>query len=192
MNLLRILFPALFTIALLAGCVERESEPPSGSLSREGAIQGADRPVVLYFEGPFGRLVPETRQLRLPPGDAASLRPVVEALIGGSANSAIPDLFPDETFVRGAFLLPEGTAVVDLGGETLQEGWNAGSREEMLAAYGIVQTLVANFGQIRRVHILIGGEVVPTLGGHLDLTHPLRPLAYLVDEREQPKRAIDG
>lgn len=191
MNLLRPLVPTLFTIALLAGCVDRESEPPPVTAA-QAANQIAARPVVLYFEGPSGRLVPETRELPLPRSDAASLRPVIEALIGGSANSAVPDLFPEQTFVRGAFLLPEGTAVVDLGGETLQEGWNAGSREEMLAAYGIVQTLVANFGQVRRVHILIGGELVPTLGGHLDLTRPLRPLAYLVEEREPARRDIDG
>ena len=188
----RAFLPVLLTIALLAGCVEREDQPRSGSRSPEAVNRVAARPVVLYFEGPAGRLVPETRELPLPPGEAASLRPVVEALIGGSANAAVPDLFPEKTFVRGAFLLPEGTAVVDLGGETLQAGWNAGSREEMLAAYGIVQTLVANFGQIRRVHILIGGEVAPTLGGHLDLTHPLRPLAYLVDERGTPRRGADG
>lgn len=180
------LLAALLFLPLLVGCLERESDGRPGTVSTQAANQVSARPVILYFEGPSGRLAPERRELPLPRSDAASVRPLLDALLEGSANSSVPRLFPDETVIRGAFLLPEGTAVVDLGGKTIQEGWNAGSREEMLAAYAIVQTLVANFSQVRQVHILVGGEVVPTLAGHLDLTHPLRPLAYLVDERELP------
>jgi hypothetical protein len=45
----------------------------------------------------------------------------------------------------------------------------------MAAVYAVVDSIAANFPQIRRVQLLIDGENVPTLKGHLDLRGPLAP-----------------
>jgi hypothetical protein len=177
----------LFVLVLAAvvcttACSRRqESKEPSTALAVEAANRVASRPVVLYFGGPSGLLVPETRTLSLPESNAAAAGLIAAAVIEGSANSAVPRLFPPDATVRAAWLLPEGTAVVDLGGETLETGWDTGSALEMNAAYSLVQSLAANLPEVKRVRILIGGEQAATLGGHLDLGRSLQPKSSMVE-----------
>jgi spore germination protein GerM len=165
--------------ALLFAGACRQAERPAPA-APDVANRVTTRAVVLYFEGPDGLLAPEQREMPLPESDAAAIHPLVAALLAGPMTDAFPKLFPDGTIVRGAFVLPEGTAVVDLGGPTLQEGWQTGSHAELAAAYALVQTLVANLSSVSRVQILVGGELAPTLGGHLDLSRPLRPKPDLI------------
>jgi hypothetical protein len=179
---------ALFVLALAGvvfttACTRRqETEAPSAAMvAAEAANKVAPRPVVLYFGGPSGLLVPETRTLPLPESNAAAAGLIAAAVIEGSANSSVPRLFPPDATVRAAWLLPEGTAVVDLGGETLETGWDTGSALEMAAAYSLVQSLSANLPEVKRVRILIGGEQAATLGGHLDLGRSLQPRGAMVD-----------
>ncbi|MFN2441097.1 MAG: GerMN domain-containing protein [Thermoanaerobaculia bacterium] len=174
---------ALMAIILSAGCTRREQAESSSAalVAAEAANKVAPRPVVLYFGGPSGLLVPETRTLPLPESDAAAAGAIAEAVIEGSANAGVPRLFPPDATVRAAWVLPEGTAVVDLGGPTLEEGWSTGSTLEIMAAYSLVQTLAANLPEVKRVRILIGGEQAETLGGHLDLGRPFHPRPSLVE-----------
>lgn len=169
---------AIAALILAAAC--RPGEKSARESRADAVNRVTPRSVVLFFERPDGLLAPEKREMPLPESEAAAIRPLVAALVAGPNNPALPKPFPDGTFVRGAFVLPEGTAVVDLGGPTLQQGWQTGSHEEMVAAYAIVQTVIANLPSVKRVHILVGGEVASTLGGHLDLSHPLRPLPDLL------------
>jgi len=48
-----------------------------------------------------------------------------------------------------------------------------GSREELLAVYSVVNSVVVNFPAVQRVQILLDGETASTLAGHIDLSHPL-------------------
>ncbi|HEU5162162.1 MAG TPA: GerMN domain-containing protein [Thermoanaerobaculia bacterium] len=168
---------AMAALLLLPACrgKEQRAASPADAVNRV-----TTRAVVLYFERADGLLAPEMREMPLPESEAAAIHPLLSALLAGSKNAALPKPFPDGTIVRGAFVLPEGTAVVDLGGREIQEGWQTGSHAELAAAYAIVQTVVANLSSVRRVQILVGGEVAPTLAGHLDLTRPLRPHPDLV------------
>ena len=79
------------------------------------------RTVSLYYESPDLLLAPERRNLPLPQNPAAALDLVMRELLKGSANAAVPRLLPADTTIRGAYLLPEGTAFVDLGGPTLTQ-----------------------------------------------------------------------
>src|SRR5436190_491727 len=49
----------------------------------------------------------------------------------------------------------------------------AGSLDEILTVYTIVNALTVNLPAITRVQILIDGKEVDTLAGHVDLRHPL-------------------
>lgn len=168
---------AMAALLLIAACrgTEQRAASPADAVNRV-----TTRPVLLYFERADGLLAPERREMPLPESDAAAIHPLLSALLAGSKNAALPRVLPEGTIVRGAFVLPEGTAVVDLGGVEIQQGWQTGSHAELAAAYAIVQTVVANLPSVRRVQILVGGEVAPTLAGHLDLTRPLRPHPDLV------------
>jgi spore germination protein GerM len=164
---------------LAAGC--RKKQPLSSNLSVENKV--AMRTVTLYFEGPDMLLSAERRNVALPenPGGAMSL--VVRELFKGSANAGVPRVFPPDTVVRGAFLLPDGNAFVDLGGPTLTAGWGTGSHQELMAIYSLVQTVTANFAEVKRVRLLINGETAETLAGHISISRSLAPMPSLVAAR---------
>lgn len=61
--------------------------------------------------------------------------------------------------------------------------WETGSSEEVGAVQSLVLTVTKNLHSISRVILLVGGEPVETLAGHVDLTHPLLPdLSRAADE----------
>jgi len=156
----------------------RKQQALSPNLNVENKV--AMRTVALYFESPDMLLVAERRDVALPASRAGALAIVVRELFKGSANAAVPRLFPADTVVRGAFLLPEGLAFVDLGGPTLTQGWGTGSHEELMATYSLVQTVVANFPEVRRVRMLVNGQPAETLAGHVSLARALAPMPSLV------------
>jgi hypothetical protein len=61
--------------------------------------------------------------------------------------------------------------------------WETGSSEEVGAVQSLVLTVTKNLPAVTRVILLVGGEPVETLAGHVDLTHPLAPdLSRAADE----------
>lgn len=179
--------PAVLTLLLVAfvaacGSDEEEAEPQQ---IRPAAM--TERQIRLYFPGDDLRLAPETRTIAVPEDEAASLSPVLEELLEGSATEGAGRLFPPDSKLRATYLLPGGLAVVDIGGPTLVEGWNTGSHEELTAIYAVVQTLVDNFPSVARVRILVNGQSVPTLAGHIILDRSLEPLPWLVAKNAAPQ-----
>jgi hypothetical protein len=84
------------------------------------------------------------------------------------------------------YLTGEGTAYVDFGPE-LRSGLGGGSAAELMAVYAIVDSLAWNLPGVREVAILIDGQQVETLNGHLDLTRPLPPRQDLVRGTVPPR-----
>jgi spore germination protein GerM len=164
-------------LGLLASC-KKTPAPTAQNLNVVNKV--APRTVLLYYESADMLLAPERRNVELPEKPAAALSYVVRELIKGSANTAVPKLLPGDTEVRGAYLLPDGTAFVDLGGPTLSAGWGTGSHEELMAVYSIVQTVMANFPEAKRVRLLVNGEPAETLAGHISLARPFTPMKSLV------------
>lgn len=166
-------------LVALAAC--RREKPLTGNLSAENKVEV--RTVELYYESPDMLLVPERRDVALPGNPAGAVPEVLRELLKGSANAAVPRLLPADTVLRAAYLLPEGTVLVDLGGPTLTDGWRTGSHQELMAIYSIVQTVVANFPEARRVRIVVNGTPAETLGGHVSLGRALAPRPALVARR---------
>lgn len=170
---------AVALLLFVGACKGRKAKP--GNLNAENQV--APRVVRLYYESPDLLLVAESRNVQLPQSPAGAISVVARELVKGSANAGVPRLLPADTVVRGAFLLPDGTAFVDLGGATLTSGWPAGSHEELMAVYSIVQTITSNFAEAKRVRILVNGAPVETLAGHIALDRSLTPNRSLVDSR---------
>jgi hypothetical protein len=164
---------AILTIA--GGCKKKGLTP---NLNVENKVEV--RPVTLFYEGPDMLLVRETRNVALPENPAGALSKVAGELLKGSSNAGVPRIFPRDTVVRATFLLPDGTAFVDLGGPTLAQGWGTGSHEELMAVYSVVQTVTTNFPEAKRVRILINDEPAETLAGHVNLSRALLPSANYV------------
>jgi len=167
---------SLAILAIAGGCSRKRTLTPN--LNVENKVQV--RPVTLFFEGPDMLLVRETRNIGLPENPAGALSLVARELLKGSANAGVPHIFPRDTVVRAAFLLPDGTAFIDLGGPTLSQGWGTGSHEELMAVYSVVQTVTTNFPEAKRVRILVNDEPAETLAGHVNLSRALLPRAEFV------------
>ena len=157
-------------LALAGAC--RRKPPLTVNLAKENKV--AVRPVTLFFERPDMLLGGEQRSLALPENPAAAMSTVMRELVKSSP------VFPRDSAVRATFLLPDGTAFVDLGGPTLTNGWGTGSHEELMAVYSIVSTVTTNFPEAKRVRILVNGEPADTLAGHVSLRQSLVPLPSLV------------
>lgn len=71
--------------------------------------------------------------------------------------------------IRGLYLDTFGTAYVDLA-LNRQNDVHASAWEEMLAIYAVVNTLMQNFEEIKKVFLLLDGREVQSLAGHMDLS----------------------
>ena len=171
----------LIALPLVAGVATCRKKPPAAQ-SPEEANKVAMRAVTLWYQGPDMLLVPEQRSVALPENPAGALPVVLRELFKGSARG-YPPSFPGDTVVRGVFLVPEGTAFVDLGGATLTNGWGTGSHEELMAVYSVVHTVTSNFPTVKRVRILVNGEPAETLAGHVALGKALTPLSSMTSGR---------
>jgi spore germination protein GerM len=109
---------------------------------------------------------------------------VVALVRGPTGDTELLPVLPADTPLRDLFLDEAGVLYLDLGQE-LVRGLPAGSAAELLAVGSLANTLSRNFPEVRSIRILIDGEEVNTLGGHLDLTQPLEPdPALILPEKE--------
>lgn len=172
----RVAVTALAALLLAGACGKKKEVPANLNAANRVAV----RLVHLYYESPRMLLVAEPRNIPLPESNAAAIPVVTRELIKGPAAATSLRLFPADTVVRGAYLLPGGTVIVDLGGPTLTEGWGTGSHQELMAVYSVVHTLTANFADAKRVRILVNGTPAETLGGHVSLAKSFTPMPALV------------
>jgi hypothetical protein len=168
----------LLVVALLtiSGCRKEEKTPAVLDAANKVAV----RAVKLYFESPQMLLVSESRSLPLPESPAAALPIVLRELMKGPEGGALR-IWPEDTVIRGAYLLPGGTAVVDVGGPTFAEGWGAGTHQELMAIQSAVQTVAGNFEGVRQVRFVVNGTPAETLAGHISLARSHAPDQTLVD-----------
>jgi len=111
------------------------------------------------------------------PGDRA--KQILADLISGPETELALTALPPGTRLRQVYVLEQGTAFVDFSTD-LKRGLGGGSTEELFTVYSIVNSLTLNVPEIRRVGILINGEPVETLNGHLDLRRPLTPDSSII------------
>jgi spore germination protein GerM len=151
----------------------------------EASLIGEDEDeVVLYFADTEGRLAPENRILQRQTRPADQARAIVQALLDGPVGpgptGALSPVLPPETSIRAVHLGPEGTAYVDLDA-AFARGLSYGSEDALIAVRALTETLAANLPEVSMVKILVEGEEVRDLGGHLDLSRPLIPTASILN-----------
>ena len=93
---------------------------------------------------------------------------VLNVLLAGPVDAELRTLPPDAVLLA-FYLLPDGTGIADFS-EALATSIPSGIASEQLAVDSITRTLEANVPKVQRLKILIHGQEVETLAGHLDLT----------------------
>ncbi len=148
------------------------------------------REVILYF-GTLGvpRLAQQMRYVAECDTESECIMGLVEQLIAGpeiSANGSGADLVP----VLPAQALLLDAEVVD---ETVKLNFNkalishhpGGSSTELLTVHAIINTLAANLPHIRDMVLLVDGQPIETLRGHVDLRLPIAADFSLVRQESE-------
>jgi hypothetical protein len=94
-----------------------------------------------------------------------------QLLIALVADAPTPSqrTLPPDAILLAFYLQPDGTGVADFS-DALSAETPSGIQSEQLTVDSIVQTLGGNVSLIRQLKILIHGQEVETLAGHLDLS----------------------
>ena len=139
------------------------------------------REVTLFFqEVDSESLGPEKRKIFLTSSAADQAKQIVVELINGPLEKGLLPTLPPQTRLRGLYLDRSGTAYVDFSSE-LVDFHPGGTDEEIATIFSIVDSLVYNLPQIKRVHILVNGEERDTLKSHLDLRRDYAKDMSIVD-----------
>ena len=171
----RLLLLAFLIVLLVFGLlVARKiliSQPPPEEVPVVEQAPGTLREIILYFGAPDGnRLIAEAREVECLE-EIDCLRETVQALINGPVGGLIP-VIPPQTVLRD-IRAEEGTAVVSLSRDLIS-GHPGGSLSELFTVYGLANTLAVNFPHIRQVRLLVDGEIVDTLKGHVGLREAVK------------------
>lgn len=118
-------------------------------------------------------------ELPLSADPALRSKQVLNTLLAGPVDMELRTLPPDAALLA-FYLLPDGTAIADFS-EALGNSIPSGIQSEQMAVDSIARTLEANVPQVRRLKILIHGQEVDTLAGHLDLNQ-----TFIVSTSSQP------
>ena len=189
------------SVFLAPGCGSQPQE--TGSIPQEAAVPAGSQPatdeplpastateptveVSLYFADSTGGLKPERRELPAGGSPSRRARRVVEALLEGPKGSLTRTL-PRGTVLRECYVVRDGTAFVDLDA-AFALGLSKGSEDALVAVWSLTNTLAAAVPEIHQVKILVEGEEVSDLGGHLDLTQPVLPAMDLIQDVERTAR----
>lgn len=180
-------------LVLAAASCSNPREAVPGAPSPEAALPGVEEEapepeeeihlmVTLYFLSPDGEMLTgEERRIFRTATTTDRARQAVQALLDGPEGHLMRSI-PPGTRLLEIFITEDGTAYVDLGPE-FRWGIETGSSDAVLAVYSVVNTLAANFEEIRKVKLLLDGEEADNVGGHLDLSRPIQPEMSLVDRR---------
>jgi spore germination protein GerM len=184
-------------VSLLACRGQEKPQPETiAALPPENATlaepQGTETPplakatVTLYFPSAAGdMLAVETREIVDTKRPADRGAQIVALLLDGPKTEGALPAVPPGTTLRQLWVRDDGNAYADFS-EELLAGANAGSADEILTVYAIVDSLAANVPAIRTVGILIAGRQRDTFG-HLDISRPLLPdLTLAAATNEKP------
>lgn len=183
-----IYFPILRRRVKTAAKIAEPSEEQARRELTQAITQNASDPVVkvkMFWTSSEDEsaLAPVTIQIALSKDAALRAKQVINTLLAGPVDSDLRTLPPDAALLA-FYLLPDGTAVADFS-EALATSTPSGIQSEQLAVDSIARTLEANVPPVKRLKILIHGQELDTLAGHVDLTQ-----LFIVDTKAAQQGAV--
>jgi len=167
-----VLLFALCCLAAILSCSRDDAEEPV----QQGEVPAGQAPncVLLYpsavdSEARFSTLPIYIDRL---PERLQDMSAVIRRYLEGPVGADQFDPYPEGVGLRALYLLSDETLVVDLTGPVRSGG---GTSTEVARVYGLVNTLCWNYTDLDGVRILVDGQEVKSLLGHLSLTAPLPP-----------------
>ena len=164
--------------------IEPAPQTPAAATAEGPAETRKIQATLFYVSADGMRLAAVQREIPYGEGAAEQARQILRELLQPPPppyKSAIPA----GTRLREVFLSGRGEAFVDLSRE-IGIGHVGGSLTEAFTVYAIVNTLTTNLPAVTGVQILVEGQEVDTLAGHIDTRHPLRKNLRWVQKPETP------
>ena len=147
-------------------------------LEKRGIVR-EKKGVLLYFSDREGQyLIGEKREIQQRDDVEEEAEEIVNELIKGPKGKLIPTLPPKTKLLD--IEVEEGHVAKVNFDETLTKDHPGGSSAEMMTLYSVVNSLTLNLPQIKSVQILIDGQVLETIAGHLSLKKPISPKPDLI------------
>lgn len=149
------------------------NNPNEGSTTSKSATSSEKAPAHLYFADRHNSFLKSEQRVVSRSDDPTEFgRAIVEALIKGPQRGLIRTL-PAGTELDAIYIAPDNVCYVDFS-EAVKKNHPGGSNSEMLTIYSVVNSLILNVPEIKRVKILINGHESPTLAGHITLQYPFK------------------
>ena len=136
--------------------------PPPPSLPQQ-----SERTINLYYADPNSeklaaeqRTIPRSRELK------QTIATTMREFMKGPEGDLIHTI-PSNTALRGIRIDSEGVVWVDFSSH-LSQSHPGGSSAEIMTVYAIVNSILLNFNEVKKVRIVIEGKSVDTLAGHIN------------------------
>ncbi|MHB8078676.1 MAG: GerMN domain-containing protein [Candidatus Krumholzibacteriia bacterium] len=157
-----------------------QAPAPEAAASDTTAATPGTRSVQLVFVS-ADALSPIIEQREIPAGNRleAELRAALDALCDGPQTRGAVAPIPSGARPLGVFYDErQGAVLVDFSRE-LRDNHPGGSAAELATVDAILRTIALNFPEVRACTLLVGGEQIETLAGHVALDRPLDPRRWL-------------
>lgn len=126
----------------------------------------------LFYGSQDGQaLVPVRTEVPLADGVVAQGSAVLAAQFAAAPEPYV-SVIPKGTGLRAFYVTERGEAFVDLSRE-ISAAHPGGSLTELLTVQAIVHAVTANLPGVQRVQLLVEGQEVDTIAGHVDVRRPL-------------------
>jgi Sporulation and spore germination len=122
----------------------------------------------IFWASGADKVAPVVVELALSADPVQRSKQVLQALV---TSPPTPDqrTIPADAVLLGFYILPDGTAIADFS-DALATETPSGILSEEMTVDSIARTLESNVSGLHRLKILIHGQEVETLAGHVDLT----------------------
>ncbi|MGP8155452.1 MAG: GerMN domain-containing protein [Candidatus Acidiferrales bacterium] len=122
----------------------------------------------IFWAAGADRVAPVVVELPLSADAVERSKQVLQELM---TNPPTPDqrTLPADALLLSFYILPDGTAIADFS-DALASETPSGILSETMAVDSIAETLQSNVSSLHRLKILIHGQEVDTLAGHVDLS----------------------
>ena len=137
----------------------------------KGLIPKREIKVALYFADPHSEyLVNEQREIKDAFSKKQKIAKTIDELIKGPKGNLIHTI-ASTTRLNNIQIDSDGIVWLDFNSH-LSQDHPGGSLSEIMTVYSIVNTVLLNFKDLSKVGILIEGNEVRTLAGHIDCSKP--------------------
>lgn len=139
---------------------------PYGQITEESVI------IKLFYASKDSRMQYEEREIPKMSDSLSRTKAIVEELLKGPKNVNLVSVIPVNTRLKNIFI-EKGAAYLDFSNE-ITAGHCGGTDGELLTVASLFKTLSSNVSGIKAIQIIVDGNEIETLKGHLDAGKPIQ------------------